>query len=1201
MNARMIDLDAELARTIRVQHQASDPAASVWVSANAGTGKTHVLKMRVLRLLLAGVAPQKILCLTYTKAAASEMSKRVFDDLARWVTMTSAALDADLTKLLSRAPTLEEAARARTLFTASIETPGGFKVQTIHAFSERLLQRFPLEAGVTPGFAILDEVEARELRRQAIDSVLVEACHRRESPLGKALTCAVARAADDRFDDVLTAALNERRWIEDAVRLPSAKEGLAKSEAMLRGYFAVRGAVTSETLTADLATLLTDSDCARLVDILSGGGKTDLDRAECLRAIAAARKPTTRRDLLSELFLTDKGEPRKSLMTKPLAKAHPVEDALLTRAQGQFVPLWAELKGCEVVEATVALYRLVDAVLQKYDEAKARRAALDFDDLIARTKTLLATRSSAEWVLYKLDSGLEHLLVDESQDTSPSQWQVVGRLAEEFFAGSGTRDDVRTIFAVGDEKQSIYSFQGAAPEMFADMGDRFAALARDAGAPFHRVDLNVSFRTTAPVLDAVDTVFADMNRTPGVPAGPAGMRHIAKRLGQAGCVEIWRPEPWIDGDSADPWSPLDETSVMAPSLRLANRIAATIRGWLDTGEPLPSAGRAVRAGDILILVRKRRPLAGPMVAALKAAGVPVAGADRLALTQHIAVQDLISLGNFLTLPEDDLALAEVLKSPIFDFNDDDLLRLSHGRKGTLWKSLLSHTDADVRYAAAGDTLKRWRKAADFTPPFEFWASLLDRDEVRAKLIGRLGPDAVDPIDEFLNVALTYDDGAPASLTGFLHALAKDEREIKRDTEHAREEVRIMTVHGAKGLEAPIVFLPDTCATGAGGSGGGKPLVLEDLRRSPDDAAPFVWPIPGSGILEPIQKARALAQTRDQHERNRLLYVAMTRPRDRLIVAGFERNKKPRREGGCWFDLVCAALAVSPDAPGEDAILYRSDVAQADGTGPDGKANVGTDDVTAQERPAWASTPAPRERSLSIPLAPSRLAPYDSDDDGEPLPKEPTADPLAEPSALAPACSTRHGAGLAGDRFLRGTLTHALLEHLPGIQPDRRAAAAAVYLETRAGHLPARTRHSIAAEALAIVDHTAFGVLFSAASRAEVPIVAEIPHPSGRGPALKLTGQLDRLAVTDDAVLIIDYKTNRAAPAAIADVAPVYLYQLAAYTIALKEIYRDKLIRAALLWTEVPHLMEIPQTILDRYSDALWQLDLGSLDAGGRRS
>jgi ATP-dependent helicase/nuclease subunit A len=1187
----------QLERTARVQAQASDPAATVWVSANAGTGKTHVLKMRVLRLLLAGVEPQKILCLTYTKAAASEMSKRVFDDLAEWVTLPDNKLSADLANLLHRPATAEELSRARTLFTASIETPGGFKVQTIHAFAERLLQRFPLEAGVTPGFAILDDVEAKKLRRQAIDDVLTQACRASTSPLGRALDCAVAHAADDRFDQILGEALTHWAWIEDGVRLTGESEGFPEAEAMLRRHFSVREGVSSDMLAEKIGELLPNADCERLAGLFQQGSTTDQKRAGALREIATAGAARSRAQSMYDLLIDSKGEPRKSFTTKKTAQEHPETERALSRVRDDFVPLWNELKGCETVEATMALYRLADAVLQKYGEAKARRAVLDFEDLIKRTKNLLASRGSAEWVLYKLDSGLDHLLVDEAQDTSSSQWQIIMGLADEFFAGAGAHDVPRTIFAVGDEKQSIYSFQGAAPKRFAAIGKGFAELAGGAGAPFHRVDLNVSFRTTAPVLAAVDTVFADETRTPGVPAGANGLKHIAKRLGQAGSVEVWRPETWQDGDPGDAWSPLDETSATAPSLRLADRIAKTIRGWLDSGEMLPSAGRRVRAGDILILVRKRRPFAGPMVAALKAARVPVAGADRLALTQHIGVQDLMSLGGFLTLPEDDLALAEVLKSPIFDLDDDDLLRLAHSRKGTLWKALLDQAGADARYGYAAETLKRWRKAADFTPPYEFWASLLDRDGVRAKLISRLGPDAADPVDEFLNLALTYDDGAPASLTGFLHDLAAEDREIKRDTEHARDEVRVMTIHGAKGLEAPIVFLPDTCATGASGNSGGRPLKLNALRRGDDEPVPFVWPVSGSKTLQPIRDARVLQQRADNEERNRLLYVAMTRPRDRLIVAGFEGKRG--RAPGCWFDIVCGALGIAADAPGDNAVLWRCDEAQGEGVAPDPKSTAVADDVAPQALLDWGVTPAPREKALSIPLAPSRLAPYETDEDGEALPFEAASDPLGEPAASRPVTGT--GAGLAGDRFLRGTLTHALLEHLPGIAPQSRAAAAAAYLAARAGHLPERTRKNIAKEALAILSDTAFGVLFSRDSRAEVPIVAEIPNPAGRGPHLKLTGQIDRLAVTDDEVMIIDYKTNRAAPAKPEDVAPVYLYQLAAYRLALSHIYPSKPIRAALVWTEVPQLMEIPPAILDKYAAELWRLDAASLDADGRRS
>ncbi len=364
----------------------------------------------------------------------------------------------------------------------------------------------------------------------------------------------------------------------------------------------------------------------------------------------------------------------------------------------------------------------------------------------------------------------------------------------------------------------------------------------------------------------------------------------------------------------------------------------------------------------------------------------------------------------------------------------------------------------------------------------------------------------------------------------------------------------MTIHGAKGLEAPIVILPDTCATGAS-SGGGKPLVLDVLKRSDDSPAPFVWPVSGSKILQSIQDARESAKQREKEERNRLLYVAMTRPRDRLIIAGFEGKRA--RPDDCWFNIVCDALGVAADAPGDHLILYREVEPQGESVAPDAKKKDTTEDVPAQARPAWADTAAPREKSLSVPLAPSRLAPYDTDDAGEPVAAEPPSDPLGEPAAPSPVRAKGGGAGLEGDRFLRGTLSHALLEHLPGIDAAKRAKAAAAYLEARAGHLPQKTRQSIATEVLAIVDDPEFRALFVADSRAEVPIVAEIPPPSGRGPALKLTGQIDRLAVTDDAVLIIDYKTNRAAPSNVEDVAPVYLYQLAAYRLALQEIYRGK--------------------------------------------
>lgn len=1183
-------IEIALAETRRLQAEAADPAASVWVSANAGTGKTHVLTMRVLHLLLAGTPPERILCLTYTKAAAAEMSKRVFESLSKWVMLPGADLERTLAEFLGRPPATAEMALARTLFTRATETPGGLSIQTIHAFAERLLQRFPLEAGVTPGFAILDDETARRLMRDATDAVIGTAARERESALGQALETAIAYAADDRFDEILADALGHREWLDEAHRLPG---GLDAVEAMFRRHFSVREGVTRAAIETEFANVLAPYDLVHLRDVLQGGTKSDIDAAGRAAAILAAASDRERMEAVCDFLLTSKKEARKRLVTKAVAASNPEAEAMMTRAQGRCLALHAEWQGLVAVEATMALLRLAGAVQQRYTEAKVRRAALDFDDLIQRTKALLSEQSSAEWVLYKLDNGLDHILVDESQDTSPSQWRVVEAIATEFFSGSGAREDiVRTLFAVGDEKQSIYSFQGAAPEMFSSMGNRFADLGRAAGVAWRTVPLTLSFRTVAPILAAVDRVFADRHHTPGVTPAP----HAAKRAGHGGLVEIWPTEAHEDVVPADAWSPLDEQSAEPPVVRLANRIADTIKDWLAHGEILASTGRPVTPGDILILMRKREPFAAPMVQALKARNIPVAGADRMRLTEQIAVEDMLSLGDFLTLPEDDLALAEVLKSPIFGLDDGDLTDLafwsrsnpSQERKGTLWKALLEKSKENSRYVEAAETLKRWRKAADFRPPFEFFADILDRDGVRKKLIGRLGPDAADPLDEFLNLALTYDDGAPPSLAGFLAFMRDGTRDIKRDMEHGRNEVRVMTVHGAKGLEAPIVFLPDTTSAGSAGGQGGRPIRLDTIARASGAPPPFVWPVKDAGGLEVLREAREELRRREREERNRLLYVAMTRARDRLYVCGFEGAKGP--EPGCWYELITERL---------DGLLES--VAEPSGrevkrfTAPQ-TAELETSRATpaaslaAAPLPPWSATSVPREPQLTIPLAPSRLEVFETDEEGEPLPDQPPRARSSEPSSMSPAM-------LAGEgRFLRGTLTHALLQHLPSFERTAWPAIAETFLAERGRGLPAAMLASIKAETLAVLSDATFAAVFAPDSRAEVPIVAVIPRSEGSGPPLRIAGQIDRLSITDDEALIIDYKTNRAAPRDLAAVAPAYLYQLAAYRLAVREIVPGKRVRAALLWTQGPHLMEIPEEILDGHAAELWRLDTAQLDA-----
>ncbi len=1155
------------AATRAAQSRAADPLASAWVAANAGTGKTYVLVERVLRLLLAGTAPDRILCLTYTKAAAAEMSNRLFDRLARWPTAATAALDDDLTQVLGRTPTPAETSRARTLFAIAIETPGGLKIQTIHAFAERLLQRFPIEASVPPNFEILDEENARGLLGDAISATLSRAATDGDGALAAALRLVARHAGDSRFDELMQGAARLRQRIQALiVAADHPHDPFVSIRAGLLARFAVPANATTAGSTGAIAGLLTATEIGDAVSALLSGSANDRKAAVRLQPAIGAKSEEARAKFFAGFFLTKEGAPHKNLVTKGTRQAHPTTTDRLDRAAGRFAGLHAELRATEVVEASVALLRLADDVLQGYAVRKSSQAGLDYDDLIAATERLLASSEATAWVLYKLDEGLDHILVDEAQDTAPSQWRIVDALAAEFFAGTGAGDSLRTVFAVGDEKQSIYGFQGAAPKMFSQMEARFGARVRAAGRAFHGVPLTMSFRSVVPVLQAVDLVFADPARVPGLTALPAPVRHQPQRAGAGGLVEIWPTEAAEEMENAEPWSPLEDVTGAAPVQRLAARIADQIAAWLRTGEVLTSQHRPVSAGDILVLVRRRNPFAPAMIKALKARGIAAAGADRIRVTEQIAVEDLVALGQVLLLPEDDLSLASVLKSPLIGLDDDDLLAISHGRRGSLWSALLASGAKAERFGVAAATMKRWRARADFLPPFEFYSALLDREGRRAEMLGRLGAEAGDAIDEFLNLAIRYDESHPPSMQGFLDWLAGASPEIRRDMDQGRDEVRVMTVHGAKGLEAPIVILADTCSTRSNSSGAAL-MVLEPVEGRDPPVAQLVWQLKGAGGLEPIDAAKDMLAERERHEYHRLLYVAMTRARDRLYVTGYQGKN---RDKGCWYDLIADALApVLTDATMADGTPVRRFLKAHDGAFETARALAATA-ASVIALPAWANARAPREQARSVPIAPSRLAPLETD--------EPQLQMPIEPSILPPARLA------AGNRFLRGTLTHALLQHLPELDAGARAEAGRRFLRAPSHGLKPALLEAILAETMAILDDARFAPLFGPGSLAEVPIAAELPAHSG--PPLVVTGQLDRLLVTSKEVLLVDYKTNRPPPLHVEDVANAYLLQLAAYRLVLERLYPGRPVTAALLWTDGARLMAIPASRLDRASDEL---------------
>ena len=1053
------------------QRLAADPGQSVWVSANAGTGKTRVLVDRISRLLLAGTKPAKILCLTFTKAAAAEMANRLSDRLGSWAAMNDADLAGTLRDLLGKEVAADQLPSARRLFAEVLDAPGGLKIRTIHAFCESLLGQFPLEAKVAPHFAVIDERTEAELLAEARDAIFRHAVMGRNPALSGTLNRLAAIVDETGFDTVLRELVGNRRQLRDIIVRYGSIEGViaAARDALDLAQNETEQSIPS--VAADDASF-DGPGLERLCEALGHGTKTDIARAETIRVWL--REPASRADGLvgdyANVFLTATGAPRAEsrLMTKGAREADADAIEIILAEQARIVALAEKLKAAAIIESTAALLSLAEALLDNYQRMKENRGLLDYDDLILEARDLLLGEGAAAWVHFKLDGGIDHILVDEAQDTSPEQWDVIGALAAEFFAGESARASHRTVFAVGDEKQSIYSFQGADPAAFERMRIHFSQKALHAGRDWKSVEMPLSFRSVWSVLNTVDRVFAPAEAADGLTFGERALRHLSHRTGQAGLIELWptvKPEEQPD---LDPWdAPLDRVPASSPQVRLANRIADQIKAWLDSREILQSAARPIEPGDIMILVRRRERFAEEMIRCLKQRGIPVAGSDRMALTDQLAVMDLMALARFVLLPEDDLSLAEVLKSPFFNLDDDDLLALARGRKGTLWDELKRRASEHVSWTEAAQNLTHFLNKADFAPPFEFFSDVLGPGGGRRKLVGRLGFEAHDPIDEFLALALNFEREHVASLQGFLQWLGAAQTQVKRDLEHGRAEVRVMTVHGAKGLQANIVFLPDTCTTPDGR--------LDDRLLWTDNAV--LWPGFKDNEESVCGDLREGARVRRMQEYRRLLYVAITRARDRLYVCGWE-NKRGRSDG-CWYGLMEAAMGEADEIDlgfGEPARrISDGQSAEPDSTKDDTQARP-----EAEELPNWATQNAPDEPTPSRPLAPSRP----TDDD------PPVRSPLGTDD---------------GQRFKRGRLIHALLQTLPDLAPEARERAAKGYLARAVHGLEAQAQEEIAAETLAILDHPEFAHFFGTHSRAEVPIVGEVGTEV-------ISAQVDRLAV-----------------------------------------------------------------------------------------
>jgi ATP-dependent helicase/nuclease subunit A len=1177
------------------QARAADPEVSAFVSANAGAGKTHVLVQRVIRLLLTNTPPEKILCITFTKAAAANMAERVFSTLSDWIGLDDAALDARLRDTGIAWPDGRLRKRARELFARALETPGGLKVQTIHALCTRLLQQFPFEANVPARFSVLDDRDQAEMIERASLAVLLEASANPESATGQALTFAMMCAADVTFRNIVQeACLGDGTFRSFIDSVESAEQAIASVVQALNAG--------NESL-AEIERVIVDgphlpsSHWNAVAQIFDGGGKNDRDQADRLRAAVPLIGTAQVRAYLA-VFLTGDNDPRVSLVSKSLGRLQSALSAALDREAARLPALVERWRGAMIRERTVALIAITSSILKRYRAEKQERGLLDYDDLIDKTLDML-NRTAVGWVHYKLDRGIDHVLIDEAQDTSPKQWQIVEQLVADFAAGRGIRDEMtRTIFAVGDEKQSIFSFQGAAPHEFDQRHKQFRRFFEGAGLKWDAdIRLNYSFRSGRAILHSVDRVFRDEAIYRSIHTEAIGAPlHEALADAAPGMIELWEMEIAEQRPDIEGWdAPFDAVSETSPDVKVARRVAETIAQLTAGGEMTGRAGarRPLSAGDVLILVRRRGKLFDAVIQALKHAHIPVAGADRLKLTEHIAIIDLMHLTDALLMPQDDLALAVALKSPLFGIGENQLYELCHGRKGSLRTALAERARTDLYFAEAHARLLACEEKAAQVRPFEFYSWLLGADGGRARMLKRLSHEANDAIDEFLELAFAFEQREVPSLQSFVAWLRAADTEIKRDMEIGRDEVRVMTVHGAKGLEAPVVFLMDTTSSptdaprlplvrlpagapvhspSAHSRESGNPEAIEtsagDLAktgsRRPRGRAEdqrtecVVWAGRKADDCTAVANARAQMVSNIEDEYRRLLYVAMTRAAERLVIGGvMPANRKAPREDW-WYQLITKGL--------EGAELTTDVIETPAGKvtrfiRPDDSLSLRAGEAAGAAAAAQAEPPLPDW--LRKPASPEQK-PYET----------------IRPSESRAFAAAKWTAALAEARrraLHRGTLVHRLLQALPDIAPERRSDIAREFVARNAKDWTADERAALVDRTLVLLAEPSFAPLFAAGSRAEVPIVGQLAR-EGRAP-LMVSGQIDRLVVGAAEVVIADFKTNETPPKTAAAAPKSHLGQMALYAAVLGQLYPDRPVRAALVWTETAEITEIPPETL----------------------
>ncbi|MFT6071580.1 MAG: ATP-dependent helicase/nuclease subunit A [Alphaproteobacteria bacterium] len=1156
---------------LKRQNSASDPKHSVWVSANAGAGKTHILVERIIRLLLPPYecAPHKILCMTYTKAAATEMTERLFQRLGSWVSKSDADLSSEMTQMMGYAPSATDMITARRLFAKALETSGGLKIQTIHGFCEHILRRFPLEAGFSKDFTLLSDIELRKFYMDGLEHLSLYALQNPTSPLNEAFS---ALALHYSFQSLVDLLINSRK----IYAIMKHQNKPFWDSKRLAHYLNLPIPCDLELLYGGFFNLIDDLKISALISALEDGSKTDKVRADALRYMQI--KDFNNFDLWQDFFMNAKKDAmlsRSRFITKKIQDHYPDHADYVYALYDKFSEVLTHHNGLAIYNMTHNISLILIEVHQYVDKLKQEQSACDFDDIIIRCRDLITNPEVSEWILWKFDGGIDHIFVDEAQDTSPEQWDIVRALSQAFFKADKPQKNHCTIFAVGDEKQSIYGFQGAAPEKMSQNAQFFADAAHQSQAQWQMESLRGSFRSSPAIMQLVDSVFQN-EAASGVLFGDNDkVEHYAVANKGPGYVQIMPPVIPPDHDTQNAWeSPLDAPSETTAAAINAQNIALKIQELLQSPQLLPSTGRPAEPKDIMILLQSRDATMRHLMRSFKRLDIPVSGLDRINLLTEVAILDLLAVIDFVLYPDDDLTLAQILRSPLCHISEDDLFYLAHNREGKLWQSLGVHHGESAHFTTAYEFLKGVIKCAEHASPYDFLNYILENTQGRKKFIARLGADCIDALDEILNKALDFVNNHTPSLQKFVHLIRNSDGSEKREMDSNSNQIQMMTIHGSKGLESPIIFLPNCCD---------MPRTNADLYKRfviTPDFIPMV--LKEGGAHQAAQDQKEFLKKKDEDENRRLLYVALTRAKDWLFISGKLRktraseNRTYKIPENSWYDYIVKGLLSLDNAQ----IIEHEDTPFS--------TYIYQDTQTANNVVSFKPKPIspqidtenepetkPETDLVSLPDWINKL-PFNHVHNPEKIFVSPS---IAMAQAMTDTTNNeRNNASGAGQTDYnplakqRGIIIHRLLELLTQINPEQHQQAADNFFKNQ--QLSPQDKAAYRQEVFNIIHHPDYSQLLSLDGLSEIPIVGHLKNMDN----LAISGKIDRMVITPTQVLIADYKTDRNL-STIGDVSPPYILQMALYKEALKQIYPDKSIECFIIATAKPKIITIDNALL----------------------